>query len=327
MPLAMQAVCLRNTSKHIQDEIREPELVEPILAMYEAAAGAALTERPIFSVTNCTIAPLQHDREMTEASLKLTKRGVPIFVLPMPQAGTTGPMTVLGTCVVHLAELLSAVVLFQLSQSGCPLISGVGSAVAEMHSGGYIAAGPEIGLINMICLEMSRFYGLPTQATGISADAPAVDFQAGSEGGMTGLCAALAGADSLVAAGGFEGVQTTSLAKMVLDDEQVGALRRYIREDVVDETTALLGDILEVGIGGHYLSRRSTRRFARTEVWRPAVFRRGPDEASAAPQGALLERAVARAHELLATHDVLPLDDPAEREIEAILARWPKQRV
>ena len=322
MPLVMQAICLRSTSKHIQDEIRAPELVEPILAMYEAATGAPLAERPVFSVTNCTIAPLQHDREMTEASLKLTKRGVPIFILPMPQAGTTGPMTLLGTCIVHLAELLSAVVLFQLAQPGCPLVSGVGSAVAEMRSGGYIAAGPEIGLINLICLEMSRFYGLLTQATGISADAKAVNFQAGSEGGMTGLCAALAGADSLIAAGGFDGVQTTSLAKMVLDDEQVGALRRYLRESPIDETTALMDDILEVGIGGHYLGRRSTRAHARHEVWRPAVFQRGTFEEAAGPGRSLLEQAVARAERLLAEHEPLPLDEAAERELDAIVAGW-----
>jgi trimethylamine--corrinoid protein Co-methyltransferase len=323
MPLVMQATCLRNTSKHIQDEIRSPELVEPILAMYEAASGASLQERPVFSVTNCTIAPLQHDREMTEASLKLTKRGVPIFVLPMPQAGTTGPMTLLGTCIVHLAELLSAVVLFQLSQPGCPLISGVGSAVADMRGGGYIAAGPEIGLINMICLEMSRFYGLLTQATGISADSPAVDFQAGSEGGMTGLCAALAGADSLIAAGGFEGVQTTSLAKMVLDDDQVGALRRYIRTSAIDESTALMDDIVDVGIGGHYLGRRSTRTHARSEVWRPALFARGAGEGA---RRTLLERAVERANDLLGSHEVAPLGEPAEREIETILGAHEARR-
>lgn len=323
--LVMQATCLQNTGKHIQDEIRAPELVEPILAMYEAASGASLRERPVFSVTNCTIAPLQHDCEMTAASLKLTKRGVPIFILPMPQAGTTGPMTLLGTCIVHLAELLSAVVLFQLSEPGCPLVSSIGSAVADMRSGGYLAASPEIGLINMICLEMSRFYGLLTQATGISADAPAVDFQAGSEGGMTGLCAALAGADSLIAAGGFEGVQSTSLAKMVLDAEQVGALRRYIRESPVDETTALMDDILEVGIGGHYLGRRSTRTHARGEVWRPTLFARGGGEAGA-PNESLLERAVARAHELLEAHQVPPLAEDAEREIEAILAAHAARR-
>ena len=107
MPLVMNSICIRNSTKHVQDEVREPEMVEPMLEMYEAAAGASLTERPYFSVTNCTIAPLQHDREMTEAGLKLCQRGVPIFILPMPQAGTTGPMTLLGTCIVNMAELLS----------------------------------------------------------------------------------------------------------------------------------------------------------------------------------------------------------------------------
>ena len=91
MPLAMQATMVRNSAKHVQDEVRTPEMVDPILEIYEAACGASLIERPCFSVTNCTIAPLQHDREMTEAGLRLCKRGVPIFVLPMPQVGTTGP--------------------------------------------------------------------------------------------------------------------------------------------------------------------------------------------------------------------------------------------
>lgn len=326
MPLVMQATCVRNTAKHIQDEVRTPALVEPVLAIHEAASGASLRERPVFSVTNCTIAPLQHDREMTEASLALAPRGVPIFVLPMPQAGTTGPMTLLGTCIVHLAELLSAVVLFQLAAPGCAVVSGVGSAVAEMRTGGYIAAGPEIGIINLICLEMSRFYGLPTQATGISADAKAVNFQAGSEGGMTGLCAALAGADSLVAAGTFDGVQTSSLAKMVLDNDQLGALRRYLREAVIDESTALLDDIIEVGIGGHYLGRRSTRAFARSEVWRPSVFQRGSFDEFTGPGRSLIEQTVARAEELLATHQVAPLDEAAEQEIDRTLAAHAARR-
>ena len=162
MPLAMQAIMVRNSMKHVQDEVRTPEMVGPIVEIYEAACGAALTERPYFSVTNCTIAPLQHDKEMTEAGLMLCKRGVPIFVLPMPQVGTTGPGTVLSDCIVNMAELLSGIVLYQLANPGCATISGVGAGVADMRTGGYIAAGPEIGLINMICVEMSKFYGLLT---------------------------------------------------------------------------------------------------------------------------------------------------------------------
>ena len=194
-------------------------------------------------------------------------------------------------------------VLFQLAEPGCALISGVGSAVADMRTGGYISAGPEIGLINMICVEMSKFYGLLTQSTGISADARAPNFQAGSEGGMTALCAALVGADSLIATGAFDGVQTESLAKAVLDNDQLGALRRYVREDPIDESTALMADIAEVGIGGHFLGRKSTRAFSRSEVWRPQVFQRGSFEDQSAPGRSLIEEAVERARDLLATHD------------------------
>ncbi len=317
---------VRNTTKHVQDEVREPDLVEPILAMYEAAAGAPLTERPYFSVTNCTIAPLQHDRDMTEAALKMIKRGVPVFILPMPQAGTTGPMTLAGTCIVNMAELLSAVVLFQLAAPGCALISGVGSAVAEMRTGGYIAAGPEIGLINLTCLEMSKYYGLLTQATGISADAKTPNFQAGSEGGMTGLCAALAGADSLIATGAFDGVQTESLAKAVLDNDQTRRASPVPSARApIDETTALMDDILgrrhRRALSG---AARSTRAYARTEVWRPSTFRRGTFEEYEGTELATV--AADRARELLARHQAEPLPEAAERHIADVIAAWAARR-
>jgi len=315
--LEMNAICLRNCGKHIQDEVRTPGMVSPMLAIYEAAIGASLRERPVFSVTNCTIAPLQHDAEMTDAGLELCRRGVPIFILPMPQAGTTGPLSVLGTCVVNLAELLSAVVLFQLAQPGCALVSGVGAAVAEMRSGLYLAGSPEIGLINAICLEMSRFYGLPTQATGVSSDAKACNFQAGAEGMMSGLAAALAGADSLIAVGTLDAVQSQSLAKMVLDCETVGMIRRFLREQRVDDGEALLGDIAEVGIGGHYLARRSTRERRRTEIWPARVLQRGPFEDCG--DRTLVDDALQRARDLLASHEVAPLAEDAEREIAGII--------
>ena len=47
--------------------------------------------------------PLQHDKEMTEA--ELARAGVPIFVFPTPARARTGPMSVLGTCIVNMAQL------------------------------------------------------------------------------------------------------------------------------------------------------------------------------------------------------------------------------
>jgi len=320
-PLEMNAISLRSSTKHIQDEVRVAGMVEPMLEIYEAAAGAPLTRRPLFSVTNCTIAPLQHDAAMTEAGLKLCRRGVPIVVMPMPQCGTTGPVSVLGTCIVFLAELLSAVVLFQLASPGCAVIAGIGAAVAEMHGGLYVSGGPEIGLINLLCIEMSKRYGLLTQATGVSTDAKACDHQAGAEGMMSGMAAVLAGADSLVAAGTLDGVQNHSLAKTVLDADTVGMLRRFCREEPIDAAKALMDDIVEVGIGGHYLGRKSTRRLLRSgELWQPAVFQRGPFEEYRTRS--LVRDAVERAQELLRTHQVPPLDDGVERHIAAAIAAY-----
>jgi trimethylamine--corrinoid protein Co-methyltransferase len=325
LPLVTQATMVRNSTKHIQDEVRTPEMVEPILELYEAACGASLTERPYFSVTNCTIAPLQHDGEMTEAHILMARAGCPIFVLPMPQMGTTGPMSVLGTSILNMAELLSAVVLFQLAAPGCAMVSAVGSAVAEMRSGLYLSGAPEDGLINVVCIEMSRFYGLRTQGSAVSCDAKACDLQAGAEGMLTGMASALAGADIMLAFGLMDSAQTASLAKTLLDADTVNAIERFLRDDPIDETKALMDDLMEVGIGGHFLARKSTRqRYRAGELWQPQLWHRGTfDQYTGTP---LVKDAWDRAQRLIAENDVPPLPDDVRRHVRATIDAYLRGR-
>ena len=307
--------------KHLQDEVRVPDQAPVFIEMLEAIAGAPLRERPIYSVTNCTIAPLQHDREMTEAHVLMAKAGVPVFVLPMPQMGTTGPMSVLGTSILNMAELLSAVVLFQLAAPGCAMLSGVGSAVAEMRSGLYLSGTPEDALINVMCIEMSKFYGMLSQGSGVSCDAKACNLQAGAEGMMTGLACAMAGCDVLLAFGLMDSAQTASIAKAVLDADTVNAIERFLREDPVDETTALIEDIAGVGIGGHYLASKSTRRLYRAgELWQPTMWQRQPFEQYVGTS--LVREAAARAEELIATNDVPPLPDDVAKHVDELITGY-----
>jgi len=70
----------------------------------------------------------------------------------------------------------------------------------------------------------------------------------------------------------MDSAQTASLAKTVLDADTVNAIERFLRDDPVDEAQALVDDILEVGIGGHFLARKSTRRMYRAgALWQPAL--------------------------------------------------------
>jgi trimethylamine--corrinoid protein Co-methyltransferase len=319
--LEIEAISLASCSKHVQDEVRDPAHAAPLIEIFEAIAGGSLWERPIFSTIDCTVAPLQHEREMTEATIALARAGVPVLILPMPLAGTTSPITVLGTSIVLLAELLSAVVLFQLAKPGCRLISGVGAGVADMRTGLYLAGTPECGLVNVAGIEMSHFYGLPVLGSAVTADAKVSNHQAGAEGMLTGMACALAGADTMLAFGLTDGAQSVSLAKAVLDGDTVGALKRLVRAQEMNEAQALISDLVEVGVGGHFLARRSTRERSRGgELWRPRVWQRQSYEQY--DDLSLLEEAAGVARELLATHEVPPLREDVTREIDDVIRRY-----
>ena len=170
--------------------------------------------------------------------------------------------------------------------------------------------------MNIIGIEMSRFYGLPCTGSAVTCDAKGSNQQAGAEGMLTGEACALAGADTILAFGCSDGAQSLSFAKVLLDCDSVGALRRLVRDDPIDATRALIDDIAAVGIGGHYLGRKSTRRFHHAgEVWQPALWQRGPFEQYEGRP--LASEAAARADELLRTHEVEPLADDVVAEIDA----------
>lgn len=330
--LEIEALSLDNFTRHLQDEVREPGHAGPLLEILSAVAGGSLWERPIFSTIDCTVAPLQHDRQMTEATLAMVRAGVPVLVLPMPLMGTTAPLSVSGTMVVLVAELLSAVVLFQLASPGCGIISGMGAGVADLRTGLYLCGTPECALMNIAGVEMSRFYGLPSLASAVTCDAKASNYQAGAEGMLTAVPSVLAGADSVLAFGCADGAQTLSFAKVILDCDAVAALRRLVRPEGTGAADALLEDIAAVGVGGHYLSQRSTRRLARAGVvWQPRVWQRGSfEEHRDTP---LVVAAARRAEELLASHEVPPLPDDVAAEVDRVIEDYaarvgaPRQRV
>jgi trimethylamine:corrinoid methyltransferase-like protein len=94
-----------------------------------------------------------------------------------------------------------------------------------------------------------------------------------------------------------------------------------MREDPVDATTALSGDIAAVGVGGHFLGAKSTRRFSRAgEIWQPRVFQRAPFETYAGRS--LAQDAAEQARELLAAHAVPPLGDDVVAEIDRVIESY-----
>ncbi len=318
-PLVVDAVALRESSKHLQSvSPKAPPLVPPLVELLEAAAGASLHERPIYSFLHCTVAPLQHDPEVTEAGLDLVANGATVCLTSMPQMGSTAPLSVVGLSVVVLAELLSGVVLFQLATPGCRTVVEPMPGATDMRTGGYLGGAPEVALANLVCVELCRSFGLPTVGSGSTNDARGVDFQAGVENVFLWLSVALAGAHGLVASSFVAGSRILSPAKVVLDADAIGMLQNLLAGVVVDNESALLRDIAEVGPGGHFLGRDSTRARARSgELFEPRVLRRG--RAADRLDAALAPDAAERARAILDEHEVAPLPDGAARLVDEIV--------
>jgi trimethylamine---corrinoid protein Co-methyltransferase len=321
-PLVVDAIALREASKHLQSvSPKTPRMVPTLVAMLEGVAGCSLFERPIYSFLHCTVAPLQHDPDVTEASLDLVTNGATVCLTSMPQMGSTAPMSVLGTSIITMAELLSGVVLFQLACPGCQLVSEPMPGATDMLTGQYLGGAPEVGLANVVCVEMSRFYGLPTIGSGSTTDAKGVNFQAGVEGMLLWLSVALAGADGLVASAFFNGSRVFSPAKAVLDADAIGLLHRFIGGVVVEEETALLGDIARVGPGGHFLGCSSTRARRRSsELFEPRVFHRERCESHV--DTALIGDAAERAREILAEHHIEPLPEGVDQLMDSAIEKY-----
>jgi trimethylamine--corrinoid protein Co-methyltransferase len=301
------ATAFMQTSKHVRTGVLHAGQVPFLVDMVKAVTGEG-EFRPIFSAVDCTISPLMHDKLMTEACIELAKLAVPIMVYPMPLAGGTSPITSAGICLIHNAEFLSGLVLFQLVNPGTPIIYGVGASQLDMRTGNYGSNATIYGIL-VALREMASFYNLPVNLWGCGTSSLELDASYGFNATSSLLFAYLAGADEIYSMGLLGNAQYLSLEKMVLDNHLTKQVEIMTRDIPMDESNFQLSVIEKVGIGGNYLAERETRDFTTTEYIPPWP-----------PNGkTMLEVAREEALDIIKDHQPPSLPDRAVVEIERIV--------
>ena len=110
---------------------------------------------------------------------------------------------------------------------------------------------------------------------------------------------------------------------MLMDCEIFSIVHKMMQGIVVDDETLALDAIRAVGPAGHFLSQKHTRKHMR-EVFLPRYMDRRPyndwEEKGDNPP----DWALARAREILATHEPQPLDVKLAAELEKIIASLEK---
>jgi trimethylamine--corrinoid protein Co-methyltransferase len=251
---------LKYTSKHLQDEIFRPAEVPYFIEACTAIAGSRelLRRRKLFSVVYCPVAPLVHDKDMSEAYLDLGEYEVPILVFPMPAAGSTGPASLYSNIALANAEGLSSLVLFQAAHPGTPVIYGNASGSFDFSTGGFLEGSPEMVLQTAALGEMARYYRFPNTQAGCLTDAKQHGPQAVLEKFLTTLPLVLSGVDVIQGIGALECSQVLSLQQIVVDHE-IARLCHRLRQGVdCSEKKNYFRDIAETGPGGNFLMADST---------------------------------------------------------------------
>lgn len=160
--------CFLNTSKPVFNGGVDSRLAEYLFQMGAAVAGGMdkFKERPMLSLNVCPTSPLQLTAHCTEAIIKCAEYGVPVNILSMAMAGGSSPVTLGGTLVTHNAEVLSGVILSQLTRKGTPVIYGSSTTMMDLRTTTAPVGAPELGMINAAVAALAQYYLLPSWVAG-----------------------------------------------------------------------------------------------------------------------------------------------------------------
>lgn len=157
-----------NTTKHFFIGPDGAENAKKLIRMAALVAGGRekLRQRPIISFNVCPTSLLKLIPECTDVIILAAKEGIPVNIISMAMAGATSPITLAGTLATHNAEVISAIVLSQLSQKGAPCIYASSTTIMDMRYTTAPVGAPELAMISASVARLAQYYNLPSFVAG-----------------------------------------------------------------------------------------------------------------------------------------------------------------
>jgi trimethylamine--corrinoid protein Co-methyltransferase len=322
-------IVLKNSPKTIVTGTFSIDGLYDMKDMLAAVVGGEkeLARRPMAIFDLCPSAPLKWGDFIVQNLMDCAKYRIPAEILPMPQLGATGPVTLAGSLVQFNAEFLSGLVISQLANPGAPVIYGGSPTTFDMR---YLTA--RLGAIETIMMgcayaQIGKFYGLPTHMYLGLSDTKIVDAQCGFESGLGITLGALAGINVISGPGMLDFENCQSFEKLVMDDTICGTALRLIRGIDVNDQTLAVDVIRKVGAGGHYLAQRHTMEWLSKEIFNPSDLVERQELSAWKKLGSkdTVQRAQEIAQKILREHKPEPLSADVERSLDDVARKIMKK--
>ena len=155
---------LLNTTKPVGCEAIDKWEARKCIGLAAIVAGGEdkLRERPFLGLGVCPVSPLKLPRDATEVIIECSRAGLPDTILSMAMSGGSAPVTLAVTLVQHNAEVLSGIVLAQLTERGSPVIYGSSTTAMDLRFASASVGSPELALIGAAVAQLAKQYRLPS---------------------------------------------------------------------------------------------------------------------------------------------------------------------
>jgi len=301
--------------------------VDSVRDVYEMAllitgGEARFRQAPLIVHYSEPISPLLYYDPAVEKILYCAERGIPLINFPAPQGGSTAPATFAGEIVQGSAESLSGLVLAQLARPGAPFIYGAFATVMDMRTTIFSYGAPEMSLMVAALAQMAQSYRLPFFGTAGCSDAKTPDAQAAAEVAFSCLASALVGANLIHDAGSWlDHGSLASPAFMVLVNEILYMVNRFMAGVPVNDETLALDVMDRIGPGGHYLNEDHTLKHFK-KVWYSDLFDRSIYQTWLERGGKGFAQRLREKTEKVMKHQPAALPEEVLREMAEMARRW-----
>ena len=244
---------------------------------------------------------------------------MPVLLLSAGQAGATTPACLAGAVSQAWAECLGGLVYVNAIKPGAPAILGAWPFVSDLRTGAMSGGSPEQGLLSAACAQMGLHFDLPFGTACGMSDSKFPDYQAGAERAYTVLPPALSGANIIYeAAGMYASLLGACPESILLDNDVLGAALRITRGIEVNEKTLSFENVRDICMGGigHYLGSDQTLAVMQSEYIYPDFSdRNSPNVWEESGKPVLIEKAVAKRDEILASHFPKHISDETDKKV------------
>ncbi len=278
--------------------------------------------QPRLMVLSSVNSPLIYGWGQCEAAMVSAEVGIPVCFNSSAVAGVTAPVTLAGNVTQMNAEMLAALTIIQLHRPGAWVIYAAHPMAMDMKTGMASISMGEVGLMSAACVQVGRYYGLPTASNGICTDACTPDPMATLEKWANGYLPVMAGANVNGGGGSLACVGTVSLEQLVIDDDVFGHFFRHMRGIKVNEDTLAADLVAKVGPNNTFIMEEHTLANFRDEYYySPLANRLNALAWEAAGAKDAVERAADLVHDILAAPTQPFLTEDQSREVRGLLAK------